>query len=159
MTTPDTLVQLDCDHDHAPTFVRDDDDFSSYIPCPWCVADDAWERVREFEHARNLRRHRRHPGASTRLAQWLASWAYALGVIAGYGTTYSNTCRGCVDAIKWRGRRPYVLGVARWQWSCLLRGRHWPGEYIGLDACGKCLPCPDCGTTAADHDCPNGADQ
>lgn len=64
-----------------------------------------------------------------------------------------------MSSIRWRGRRTYILGWETWKWQCLLRAQHWHGEYIAFDRCGKCLPCPDCGSTTSGHNEGCGADQ
>ncbi|PXY20350.1 hypothetical protein [Prauserella endophytica] len=154
---PDQLLRIDCDRDHGPTYVDDNDEYADLAPCPWCLADDHWAVVLKHERAHDARKHRRHPGASTRLAQWLASQAYALGIISGYGITWNGACGGCVNGLRFRGRRPYVLGWESWKWGCLLKMRHRPGELIGFGMCGKCLPCPTCNSTTSGHNegCPD----
>lgn len=79
---------------------------------------------------------------------------YQLGVISGYGNTYSTHCCGCVSAISWKpsGRRQYVLGWPTDKWRCLLVAHHWPTEPVGLGLCAKCLPCEMCGSTEWPHE-------
>lgn len=111
------------------------------------AAGAAWSRVWRLE---NDERHARH-GAwrRWRFTRWLLGWAYQLGVISGWGTTSTSACTGCVSRICWRGQRYYVLGLPRDTWRCLLVGHHRPGEPVGFGMCGKCLPCPECGSTTA----------
>lgn len=78
MIDTSTLIKLHCDRGHGPTYIHDGDEFADLYPCPWCLADDHWALVLKHEHARDLRKHRRHLGASTRLACWLASWGLRL---------------------------------------------------------------------------------
>lgn len=135
----------------VPVVDFDEDEITFPTPCPACMAEDAWKRVIELENAAERRDHRRHPWAPWPITHWLASWAYRLGVISGYGTSYSAVHRGCVGYVHLRGGHPYVLGWPRWKWTCVLRGHHWPGEFIGFECCGKCVPWPCCGSTTYEH--------
>lgn len=79
---------------------------------------------------------------------------YALGIIAGSGTSF-GCCEFCGIGRqemrpRWRGGRPYVLGLKREEWACLRRGhRHSPHVACGL--CSVCMPCPDCGSIDPTH--------
>jgi hypothetical protein len=147
------LRPVECDHSPAHLgWVVDAEDYG--VPCPWCERDDSAARVAELEIARD--RHGRWRG--TRAARWLLNKAYGAGLIAAYST---GTCRQdghswCARHISWRGRRPYVLGVRREAWRCILRYRHLPGDPVFSGFCAKCLPCPDCGSRTAGHEtgCP-----
>lgn len=149
-TTFPRLMRVECgaDSPHEPMWMEYDDE-AWYPPgCPHC-----WYEAMRDAHAPC--RHSRH-GAwrSWRFSKWLASWAYRLGVIASYSCTYDGHCNGCMDGFRWRftSARPYVLGWPAWKWGCLLKNRHWPGGYVGFGCCTKCLPCPECGSTAWEHD-------
>lgn len=87
-----------------------------------------------------------------RLTHQLARRAYVLGVIAGRGL--SSTGHGWrLFHIRFRGKRPYVLGLKREKWGYpwhLIRYRHWPGPIV-WGFCGKCAPWPCCGATGLDH--------
>jgi hypothetical protein len=98
-----------------------------------------------------------------RLTHRLASHAYVLGLISSSGVGYGGGgCNGCLTAIGWRGRRPYILGWRREQWSCLLVGRHRRREVPGEDICAVCAPCWVCRSTDPLHDaweCGNDREQ
>lgn len=150
---PDGMELAECTAEprHSPVFAPLNEDAWYPTPCPWCLTEEAWERLRELENAEEKRKHQRHRlFARTRFARRLASWAYRLGVISGYGVSWNSACRRCVHGVHFDGSRPYVLGWPAWKWACLRRG-HWPGEYIAFDCCGKCLPCPACGSTTSGH--------
>jgi hypothetical protein len=159
ITVPDGMELTDCTAEprHTPVFVPVDEDAWCPTPCPWCMADDHWQRVLKLEGAEQVRKHRRHRWYSNRVVHWLFGWAYQLGIVAAYGYSWNQHCKGCLDYIRVRGRRCYVLGWPTWKWSCLLRSHHWPGDFIGLDSCAKCLPCPTCDSTTAGHE-PDCAD-
>ncbi|WP_063023868.1 hypothetical protein [Nocardia niwae] len=145
------LIECDATPRHWPRYQFTDDDFYP-APCPDCVAQSYRKQADELKRRYHWLR---HPIRGQFAAKVLGK-LYSLGVVAGYGTTGGGPsgCRTCLVGINWRGRRPYILGWPDWKWRCLLKQRHWPGEqgYFGL--CGKCVPCPDCGTTKVDHECP-----
>lgn len=88
-----------------------------------------------------------------KLTHRLSSHAYVLGLISSSGVSYGGGgCNGCLTGIGWRGRRPYVLGWRREQWSCLLLGRHRRREVPGQDICAVCAPCWVCRSTDPLHD-------
>lgn len=88
----------------------------------------------------------------TRFGRWFAGHAYSLGLISGQRASWSAYCSGCVK-LYWRGRRPYILGVSREGWQCLLRYRHVRAELDdGSRLCAKCAPCPTCGSANPEHD-------
>lgn len=76
------------------------------------------------------RRRRRQAGARALAAVVgrLLGWAYVLGVISGYSTTWRDGVARHTH-VSWRGRRPYVLVVSRDVWRCWLTGR----RYVGVD--------------------------
>jgi hypothetical protein len=49
-------------------------------------------------------------------------------------------------------RRRLAAGLARWAntWRCWSRG-HRRGVEVGFGYCGKCVPCPRCGSETAGH--------
>lgn len=129
-------------------------------PCYLCLIAEA-DRLRRQDECR--REHRRWK--SWRARGWLALRLYTLGIVSsGGGLTYA-TCEWCSNTtqyhpLRWRGRRPYILGLQREWWTCLLgrganRRPHIPGRHERYGVwCGRCLPCPDCGATEWMHDCP-----
>lgn len=127
---------------HPRTWALAGDNYG--IPCMYCAYDALDERVQYLERCRHWAWRR------TKLFKKLAGRAYALGIVGGYGISggggqYAH--RGCAYGFRWRGSRSYILGWPTWKWSCLLRKRHWPAVFVGLESCTKCLPCPDCGGT------------
>lgn len=144
------LMRVECGAEslHEPMWMEYDDE-AWYPPgCPRC-----WYEAMRDAHAGCA--HSRHGSwRRWKLSHWLASWAYRLGLIASYGCTWDGHCNGCMSGFRWRltSSRPYVLGWPAWKWGCLLKNRHWPGGYVGFDCCTKCLPCPECGSTAENHD-------
>lgn len=116
--------------------------------CPTCQYVALREDRDRLEHEA-----RHKPWHRWRLTKWFSRHAYSLGIIAG--SCWSNGCaHGCKTrtTLSWRGRRPYILGVQRETWGCLLKRRHVrTATYVTGGLCSKCCPCPDCGSTAADH--------
>lgn len=110
---------------------------------------EAWramaDRVDELEHARH-RRWRRWP-----VTGWVLGKAYTLGLVAGYGHQYGPRCHGCLTGVSWRGRRPYLLGLLREEWSCLRAG-HRRREIPEARICAVCAPCWVCRSTDPEHD-------
>lgn len=144
------LVECDAEPRHWPVYQPDDDDFIG-MACPYCVNEYTRKEVNALERRYHWLT---HPLRGLRVSRILGK-LYTLGVIAGYGTTSGGPtdCRLCISRIHFTGSRPYILGWPDWKWRCLLTRRHWPGEGPFLGMCGKCLPCPDCGTTKLDHHC------
>jgi hypothetical protein len=142
------LIECAAEPGHGRTWVLDDDGYEP--PCPWCVMDKLIKAHEGCEHAGHGRWRR---WAVTRRA---ASRLYGLGVLKGYGIArHYPYCDGCVTHFHW-GSNGYLLGWDRWKWRCLLTARHWPGEEIAPGLCGKCAPCPDCGSVTSEHaDCPS----
>jgi hypothetical protein len=136
------LIECAAENGHSRTWVLDDDGYEP--PCPWCVIDQEAKAHEGCEHALHGRWRR---WAVTRRA---ALRLYALGVSSGHGVAYGRGCQGCVTGFSW-GRSGYVLGWPRWKWRCLLIARHWPGEEVLREMCGKCCPCPGCGSVTSEH--------
>jgi hypothetical protein len=156
--TPAGLIAWECEAEPKHIgFVEapENEDEIVFNPCMVCEAEWMWKRIREYDAAEEKRQHRRHPWAQWRLTRKVYGWAYQLGVISSYGTTWSSAHHGCTHGARFRGKRPYILGWERWKWTCVFKGHHWPGEYIAFDCCGKCLPCPSCDsiTNAHTDDC------
>lgn len=120
------------------------------------------EIITELLDERDRARHARHGvWRRWRVTGRITSWAYALGIIAGSGTTWNGHCNGCTT-FSWRGRRPYLAGWARERWACLLIGRHRRRELPGADICAVCAPCHQCRSVDPLHDawqCELDADQ
>lgn len=148
------LVECDAEPRHWPVYTHADSDFYP-MPCLYCVNESTQKAVDALERRYHWLKHPLRGRWAIRLLGKL----YSLGVIAGYGTHYGGAtdCNRCIEGIRLRGRRPYVLGWPDWKWSCLITRRHWPGEGPLFGMCGKCVPCPDCGTTKLDHNCPGSA--
>lgn len=140
------LIECTAENGHSRTWVLDDDGYDP--PCPWCVIDQEVKAHQGCEHALHGRWRR------WRITQRTVSRLYALGVVKGSTTKYGGGCRGCVSGVR-LGRNGYVLGWPRWKWRCLLVARHWPGVEVLREMCGKCNPCPGCGSVADEHpECP-----
>lgn len=120
-------------------------------PCPYCLNDGAWKLIHELDDQREARSHRWHRLVPQKAASKVTGWMYVLGIITSRGHTFSSRHHGCLTSIRFRGKRPYILGWERWKWSCLFKSHHWPGEYIGMDVCGKCAPCMSCGSVTNAH--------
>ncbi|MGY1946598.1 hypothetical protein [Nocardia asiatica] len=145
------LVECDATPRHWPVYEIDDSDYWP-APCYACVTDSYRNERDELARKQHWFRH----PIRGRVAARLVGKLRVLGVVSSYGIQGGGAtgCRSCVTGIRFRGKRSYILGWPDWKWRCLLKKRHWPGEegYFGL--CGKCVPCPDCGTTKVDHLCP-----
>jgi hypothetical protein len=138
------MVHCDARPRHRRMWVLDFEGIES--SCPYCQLNQRDERIAYLERCRHWSWRR------SRLTRLLAGWAYALGIVAGYavgvgGCPYGH--HGCVYGFRWLGRRSYILGWPRWKWHCLLVAGHWPGPDGGTELCGKCFPCPDCGSTTS----------
>lgn len=133
------LQLADCDTEprHPHTFFHASDAYPP--PCMYCVSQSQQEQIDRLTACRHW------PWRRWKLSGRIASWLYALGLVAGYGFTNSSTCHGCLCSFRF-GNSSYLLGWPRWKWNCLLREHHWPGEFIGMNSCTKCYPCPDCGS-------------
>lgn len=123
---------------------------------------DRNEVITELLEGRDRDRHARHGvWRRWRITGRVASWAYALGITAGSGTTWNGHCNACTT-FSWRGRRPYRLGWTRERWACLLIGHHRRRELPGTDICAVCAPCHQCRSADPLHDawqCELDADQ
>lgn len=144
-----TMVAPECEATPSHKVLVSDEYDSWGNPCPYCMNDEAWKQIFAVHAAEDSRKHRRHSWLPMKLTQRVVGWLYMLGAISGSSTSWNGACSACVTSVSFRGKRPYILGCERWKWSCVFRGHHWPGENIGMDLCGKCAPCPECGTTAA----------
>lgn len=140
------LIPCEATPRHWPTYTVADDDF--YPACCLHCAYDVLARSHdgcEHAHHRVWRR--------WKITGRVAGWLYTTGLTAAGGSwRMGGGCPGCYTMPKWnRNRRPYILGVSRETWHCLLRRRHRPTitPYGGF--CTKCLPCADCGSTDPDH--------
>jgi hypothetical protein len=123
-------------------------------PCPRC-------QLAEYDERERLARQCKHWGWRSWMAtRWLTSKAYTLGVIAGSGSAWGDGHDWCVDSVRWRGGRVYVLGVPVNTWRCWLKGRHRRGEHVGFGFCGKCVPWSCCGSIVTEHaaGCPEDPD-
>lgn len=143
------LVKVDCTAEpaHEPMWMKFDDELWWAPSCPIC----SYERERDA-HAGCRHSHHR-AWRRWKITRRALGWAYSMGLVSGWGQTYDGYCNGCVSGVlPVRGRRTYALGWPTWKWGCLFKGRHWPGQFIGLGLCTKCAPCPECGSTEADHD-------
>lgn len=132
-------------------------DADDYGPPPCWVCDD----VRRAAEAAAARACRHWPWRRWRITNHAANLAYALGIASGVGGwSWGDGHNDCVT-FHVRGRRPYVLGVARSTWRCWLHG-HRRGVELGVYGyCGRCLPQPCCGSTGYGHadGCPEGGAQ
>lgn len=141
------LVECDASPRHPHVWMVDSEAYGP--PCMSCLYDAQKEKLDYLQRCRHTWVRR------TRLFRRLARYAYALGIVVGYGTSLGGGQYGhhaCTHGFRWRGRRPYVLGWPTWKWSCLLGERHWPGVFVGLNSCAKCLPCPECGSSTSCFD-------
>lgn len=113
-------------------------------PCMYCAYD-----AESAAHAPCAHSHHwpwRHWAVTHKTLHWLV----LAGVTRGGWFTHDTHCRGCVDHLR-LGGSSYVLGWPKWKWRCLLKGRHWPGVLVFADMCGKCAPCPGCGSVTYEH--------
>jgi len=154
---PEGFVLVECAAQprHWPEYTVADSDFYDAF-CSRCAYDSLYDAHVGCEHSHH-RAWRRW-----RITGKIAGWLYTSGLTSSGGSwRMGGGCPGCWTMPKWnRRKRPYILWVRREAWRCLLKGHHWPGEPIIFGFCGKCLPCPDCGSTAAEHHCsPVAAEQ
>lgn len=133
-----------CDEHDYYWWSYNEDEFEP--PCPDCAITSLMNAHAGCEHSH----HRWY--RSSKAYRKLADWLYALGIVSSTSWRMGGGCTGCVT-INWDWhQRPYVLGLSRGAWRCLIRGRHLPGEPIAFGMCGECLPCPSCGDTSGE--CP-----
>ncbi|MFI6228577.1 hypothetical protein ACIBCR_14850 [Micromonospora echinospora] len=137
------LRLVDCDNEPPHIiFVHDADDYG--VPCFQC-------RLAEYAEQERQARQCRHGGwHSWRITGRLATLAYGLGITSGNAYSYGDGHDGCVTDIRFRGSRPYILGVSRDTWRCWFSG-HRRGEPVGAGFCGKCVPWPCCGAISEAH--------
>lgn len=142
---PLVLVPCDTSPRHLEVYVVDRDDYGT--PCMYC----AYESIRE-DHAPCAHSHH-WPWRRWKITGRVSHRLAVLGVLGGGGSwTLDGHCDGCHTWNRpFAGKRTYILGKSRDWWRCLIQGRHIQGEQIGLGYCGKCLPCPTCGSGSADH--------
>lgn len=87
----------------------------------------------------------------------IAGRLYTLGITSSGGGVSYGRCEFCGigrqhHAPRWRGKRPYILGVQRETWTCLLRYHHRRQlSHYTRGLCTVCLPCPECGSTNPTH--------
>lgn len=147
-TPPPGFVLIPCDAEpkHPGMYMPGGPEDEYFLPsCIYCRDSDQWRRDREARHAKHK------PILRTRAGRKITGWAYSLGIISGSCWSYNDLCDGCGE-IYLRGSRPYILGLNRSEWTCILRYHHWPSpDKIGLGMCSKCLPCDVCGSTEAWH--------
>jgi hypothetical protein len=137
------LVECDATPQHPRSWVLAGDAYPP--PCHWCAYQDLADAHAPCRHARH--------GAWRRwtITHKMLGWLYALGVIGSRTIIHDRYCDGCTDHIRF-GRNGYLLGWPRWKWQCLLQQRHRPGVEILSGICGKCCPCPGCGSVTWEHE-------
>lgn len=141
------LVECSAEPRHWPTYVAQVDGMYP-APCHMCITENL---SRDLNQMRCEKEHRRWK--SWRIWDRITSRLYVLGIIAGSATWFGR-CEFCGIgrqhmAPRWRGKRPYILGLQREQWACLRRGHRRSETSYGV--CSICLPCPSCGSTDPDH--------
>lgn len=145
--TVGSLVLVECAAEprHPHVYVVDRDDYGT--PCMYC----AYGQMRD-DHAPCAHSHHR-PWRRWKITGWVSHRLTLLGVLGGGSSwTYDAHCHGCRAFYSpFTGRRDYILGKHRTWWRCLIQGRHIQGEHVGMGFCGKCLPCPSCGSVVEDH--------
>lgn len=104
------LVECDAEPRHWPMYEVKTDDFYP-ATCQYCVYDDLRKELNERER----RMHWFDHPLRGRIAAKLCSWAYSMGIIAGYGIRWGGPgpCHRCITSIRFKGRRPYALGRCR----------------------------------------------
>lgn len=152
------LIDCDATPRHWPTYMP-------YVAgqhpatCPECehhAVDDALSKMCcERDHRR---------WKSWNIWSRISARLYVLGICSSGGGVSYGRCQFCGIgrqhmAPRWRGRRPYVLGVKREAWACLRRGHRRSETDYGL--CSTCLPCPSCGSPEPAHegDCENARER
>ncbi len=150
---PDGFELIECSAEprHFPIYMPVDDDLYPGH-CLFCERDDLSRANREQRCRLQHRRWKSWKGWSR-----IASRLYTLGITSSGGGTSFGRCEFCgvgrqQIAPRWRGKRHYILGIKRETWRCLLKYHHRrTATYITAGLCSKCCPCPDCGSTDADH--------
>ena len=104
------LIECDATPRHWPTYTVKTDDFYP-APCGYCMHDDLQEQL----HKKERQTHWLDHPIRGRIALKVCGWAYSMGIIAGYGVHGGGPtrCRRCIVAIRFKGRRPYILGRER----------------------------------------------
>lgn len=105
-----SLVECDATPRHWPMYEVKTDDFYP-APCQYCVYDDLREQLNEKERQTHWLDH----PIRGKLARRICGWAYSMGIIASFGTHFGGPaqCRSCITSIRFKGRRPYILGRER----------------------------------------------
>lgn len=105
------LVECDATPRHWPIYEIDTGGEFYPMPCLYCTGE-----YKDEEVARLKRRHHwiDHP-LRGRFAVKVMSWAYSMGIIAGFGSAHGGLthCRSCINGVRFKGRRPYILGRER----------------------------------------------
>lgn len=148
---PEGFELMECHSEprHWPEYrVIDDDFYPGY--CSGCQYNALRETASKWECRAMHRRWK-----SWHILGWLNGKAYVLGIIAGSGVAYGR-CEHCgigrqYMRPRWRGKRPYILGVYRETWICLRHGHRRRESIVSRGICTVCLPCPECGSTAPEH--------
>jgi hypothetical protein len=133
---------------HAPVWTLDGEQNGYGNPCPQCMYDGVAADLARANRCRHW------PWRRWRATGWLVRKAYTLGVISGSGSMWGSgeyDHKWCVQGLRRRGRRRYILGVSRETWRRWLVGHHRRGEEVGFGFCGKCLPWPCCGSQRVEH--------
>lgn len=142
------LVECTAEPRHWPEYHVAEDVFYP-APCSRCQMDSFSKSANEWRCKATHRRWK-----SWAILGWLGRKGYSLGAIGGCGTSYGR-CEFCGigrqhTRPRWKGSRPYILGVKRETWACLRRG-HRRQEHISCGLCSVCMPCPECGSTDPTH--------
>jgi hypothetical protein len=139
------LIECEATPRHWPEYRPVDDNFYDG-PCSACQYQSLAEAHSGCEHSHH-RAWRRW-----KITRRIVGRLYTFGIIANGGTWHSGGgCEGCVTGpFHWRGRRVYILGLQREHWRCLFRGHRYR-QYLYGGLCTVCAPCPECGSTDADH--------
>lgn len=144
------LIPCDATPRHFPEYHVAENTFYP-APCSACQLAAAWE---ESSRLRCERDHQRWK--SWRIWQRISSRLYVLGITSSGGGVSYGRCEFCGigrqhSAPHWRGRRPYILGMKREVWYCLLRRGHRYRLHYPSGLCSICCPCPECGSTDQNH--------
>lgn len=107
------LMECEAEPKHWPTYGVKADDFYP-APCLYCQYD--W--LREDMNKKERHTHWLDHPIRGRFASRVCGWAYSMGIITGYGMSGGGPtlCRRCITGIRFKGRRPYVLGRERRTW-------------------------------------------
>lgn len=143
------LIECTATPRHWPLYTVVDDDFYAGPDCLYCTASAYSDRISRLEHDAHRAWQR------WRITGKLGGWLYTTGITStGASWRMGGHCPGCYTLPKFnRNRRPYILGVSRETWHCLLRRHHRPSVDRPFGLCTKCFPCAECGSTATGHHC------